>query len=90
MDLQAKTVSRRGLSLKLSPTSWQLLEVLMRAYPGVVTKQKLEAAIWGDTPPDSDSLKVHMFHLRKAVDAPFHKNLIHTISGHGFALRNET
>ena len=90
MDLQTKTVTRRGLNLKLSPTSWQLLEVLMRAYPDVVSKQKLEAAIWGDSPPDSDSLKVHMFHLRKAVDAPFDKILIHTISGHGFALRNET
>ena len=90
MDLQTKTVTRSGQSLKLSPTSWQLLEALMRAYPDVVAKQKLEAAVWGDTPPDSDSLKVHMFHLRKAVDAPFEKNLIHTIPGHGFALRNET
>ncbi|SFJ86435.1 response regulator transcription factor [Methylophaga sulfidovorans] len=90
MDLQTKTVSRQGQLLKLSPTSWQLLEVLMRAYPEVVTKQKLETAIWGDMPPDSDSLKVHMFHLRKAVDAPFDKSLIHTIPSHGFALRNET
>ncbi|HDZ16191.1 MAG TPA: response regulator transcription factor [Methylophaga aminisulfidivorans] len=89
MNLDAKSVSRSDQPIKLSPISWRLLEVLMRAQPQVVSKQALEAAVWGDTPPDSDSLKVHLFHLRKAIDAPFDTPLIHTISGHGFVIKHE-
>lgn len=93
MQLQQRKVVREGHSLKLSPTGWQLLEVLMRHAPNVVSRQKLQQAVWGEALPDSNSLKVHMHHLRKAVDGPFEQRLIHTIAGHGFVLReteNET
>ncbi|KGM06400.1 putative two-component response regulator [Methylophaga thiooxydans] len=92
MNLDTRTVTRATQPLKLSPTSWRLLETLLRASPAVVTKQQLEVAVWGDEAPDSNSLKVHLFHLRKAIDAPFEHPLLHTIAGHGFALRqdNET
>lgn len=87
MRLDTRTVSRAGQRLKLSPTSWRLLEALMRASPSVVSKQKLEQVLWGDEVPDSNSLKVHLFHLRKAVDGHFDQKLIHTVAGHGFVLR---
>jgi len=47
----------------------------------------LESNIWGDETPDSNSLKVHLFNLRKAVDTPFNQPLIHTIQGQGFAIK---
>lgn len=87
MNLDTREASRGGQILKLSPTSWRLLETLMRLSPSVVSKQKLEHAVWGDETPDSDSLKVHLFHLRKAVDGIADKKLIHTVTGHGFVLR---
>ncbi len=87
MNLSAHSVSRAGQQLKLSPTGWKLLEVLLRAAPEAVARQQLVAAVWGDESPDSDSLKVHLFHLRKAVDSPFREALIQTIPGHGFALQ---
>lgn len=87
MNLKVRTVTRAGQAIKLSPVGWQLLEALLRASPEVVSKQKLIAAVWGDAPPDSDSLKVHLFHLRKAIDAPFATALLHTIAGHGFAIK---
>lgn len=92
MNLDTREVRRGGEPLKLSPTNWRLLETLLRASPSVVSKQKLEQAVWGDETPDSDSLKVHLFHLRKAVDGDFEHKLIHTVTGHGFVLRasNET
>lgn len=86
MDLQIRSVTRNGVRLKLSPTGWTLLEVLLRAAPAVVSRQDLEESIWGDDIPDSNSLKVHMFHLRKAINTPFAKPVLHTIPGHGFAL----
>lgn len=90
MHLGEKTVTRNDLPIKLSPIGWRLLETLLRASPEVVSRQALEEAVWGDDFPDSNSLKVHMFHLRKAVDGPFATALLQTVAGHGFAIRETT
>lgn len=87
LELDTKTVSRADTVLKVSPTGLKILEVLMRKAPAVVSRQELENQVWNDEPPDTNALKVHLFNLRKAVDSPFEQALIHTISGHGFALR---
>lgn len=87
MNLRALSVTRRGVPLQLSPMGRRILEVLLRASPEPVSRQKLLTAVWGEEPPDSDSLKVHLFHLRKLVDAPFDQPLLHTLPGRGFALR---
>lgn len=90
MNLSDKTVTRGGRTLKLSPTGWRLLEALLRASPEVVSRQDLEEAVWNDDIPDSNSLKVHIFNLRKAIDVPFSSSLLQTITGHGFVLRERS
>ena len=90
MNLSERRATRAGQPLKLSPIGWQLLEVLLRASPQVVSRQLLTAAVWGEDTPDSDSLKVHLFHLRKAIDAPFAHPLLQTVAGHGIALKDES
>lgn len=90
MNLSDKTVTRDTLPIKLSPIGWRLLETLLRASPAVVSRQALEDAVWGDDLPDSNSFKVHMFHLRKAVDGPFTTALLQTVAGHGFAIKDTT
>ncbi|MFB4202603.1 Response regulator MprA [wastewater metagenome] len=87
MNLSEHTVTRAGRTLRLSPTGWRLLETLLRAAPAAVSRRALEEAVWGDEPPDSNSLKVHLHNLRRAVDVPFATALVHTVSGYGFALR---
>ena len=89
LDLQSTTATRNGKALKLSPTAIKLLECLMRESPKVVSREKLMKSVWGDEQPDSNSLKVHMFNLRKAVDGDCveEQKLIHTITGRGFALK---
>lgn len=89
MDLQAHVVTRAEIPIRLSPIGWKLLEVLLRASPAAVSRQELEERVWGDEFPDSDSLKVHIFNLRKAIDAPFAKPLLHTVTGHGFMLADQ-
>lgn len=59
----------------------------MRESPNIVSRDKLMQTVWGDEWPDSNALKVHMFNLRKSVDANAPHKLIHTIKGHGFALK---
>lgn len=87
MDLTNKTITRDNITLKVSPIGWRLLESLLRASPEVVSRQTLEEAVWGDDVPDSNSLKVHIFNLRKIIDTPFAEPLLHTVPGHGFVLK---
>ena len=88
MDLSLKTASREGRTLNLSPTGWKLLELLMRESPNVVSREKMDSAIWNDADvPDSDVLKVHLYKLRQQVDKPFSIKLMHTVASHGVALR---
>lgn len=86
LDLTRRRAERGGIALHFSPVGWKLLEALTRASPAAVSREKLQASVWGDDPPDSNSLKVHMHHLRKSLETGFSETLLHTVQGYGFAL----
>ena len=86
LDLTTLEASRGGQPLHLYPACRKLLEVLMRASPGAVTRQQLEFALWGDEPPDGDLLRSHVYELRRSVDGPFADKLIHTLPRVGYRL----
>ena len=90
MNLREHSVQRDGRRLKLSPTGWLLLEQLLRASPAPVSREALMDAVWGDEQPDSNSLKVHIFNLRKVIDGGFVTPLLHTVNGVGFALYDDS
>ncbi|MGB5445030.1 MAG: response regulator transcription factor [Psychromonas sp.] len=87
LDLQKKQAYRNQQPLKLSPIALKILEVLMRESPNPVSREKLIQSVWGDEQPDSNSLKVHIYNLRKQVDGGDVTTLLQTISGYGFALK---
>lgn len=82
-------VLRGGEVIRLSPIMLQILRILMRESPKLVTREKLEAEIWGEDTPDSDTLRSHLYNLRKLIDKPFQQNLLHTIPGIGYKLCEE-
>lgn len=86
MDKHTLEVRRAGQILTLNPTCLKLLERLMVCSPAVVRRTDLETVIWGDDPPDGDLLRSHLYKLRRVVDAPFQKQLIHTIHRIGYRL----
>ncbi|OCH74242.1 response regulator transcription factor, partial [Vibrio breoganii] len=86
---QTQTATRDGAELKLTPITMKLLKTLMRESPNTVSREKLMQSVWGDEKPDSNSLKVHMHNLRKAIDNRGERKLIHTIAGRGFAFKRE-
>jgi DNA-binding response OmpR family regulator len=88
IDTRLKQAVRNGETLKLSPTGYKILEALARRSPAPVSREKLMQAVWGDNIPDSNSLKVHLYNLRKLVDQDNNKALIQTIGSQGFALRS--
>jgi DNA-binding response OmpR family regulator len=85
-DQTTLDVSRGGRSLHLYPACRTLLEVLMRASPAAVNRERLEFALWGDDPPDGDMLRSHIYELRRSVDGPFAVKLIHTLPRVGYRL----
>jgi DNA-binding response OmpR family regulator len=86
LDLATLQVTRAGQPIRLMPIGLRLLTALMRASPRVVSRQQLEREVWGDVLPDSDTLRSHLYALRKAIDKPFAKPLLHTIPGVGYRL----
>lgn len=89
LDTATLRVTRGGQTLMLTPIGLKLLTALMRASPRVVTRQQLEREVWGDLPPDSDALRSHLYTLRKVIDKPFSRTLLHTIAGVGYRLAAE-
>lgn len=85
-DTGALQVTRAGKTISVPPIGLKLLTVLMRESPKVVTRQQLEREVWGDLLPDSDTLRSHLYSLRKAIDKPFPQPLLHTIPGSGYRL----
>lgn len=88
-DPASMRISRAGNSIKVSPIAIHVLKILMRESPKLVTREKIEHEIWGEDTPDSDALRSHLYNLRKNIDKPYERKLIHTISGLGYKLCGE-
>jgi DNA-binding response OmpR family regulator len=87
LDLGTLEVKRGTTAIELNNICTTILKMLMEASPDLVTRSRLEHALWGDTPPGSDALRSHMYTLRKKIDKPFETHLVETIHGKGFRLR---
>jgi len=84
LDPASLRVTRGGIELQLSPIGLSLLTILMRESPRVVSRQEIEREIWGNGLPDSDTLRSHLYNLRKTIDKPFDKQLLHTVQSAGY------
>ncbi|MDX2314325.1 MAG: response regulator transcription factor [Gammaproteobacteria bacterium] len=86
LDTGTLTVTRAGETLNLTPICMRILTVLMRASPRVVSRLAIEREVWGDVLPDSDTLRSHLYNLRKTIDKPYPKPLLHTVQSAGYRL----
>ena len=86
VDLVARTVTRDGVALKLTPVEYRLLAYLV-AHPGkVLTHRLLLREVWGPSHVgDSHYLRVYMGHLRqKLEDEPARPRHLITETGVGY------
>ncbi|MGR9114668.1 MAG: response regulator transcription factor [Gammaproteobacteria bacterium] len=86
LNHDTRVVKRNNKILELTAIEFQILEMLMRRAPGVVSRDEICAKIWGDELPDGDVLRVHIHHLRNAIDKSFDVPLLHTVRGIGYRL----
>lgn len=87
VDLEARTASRHGRPLSLSGREWDVLVHLARKSPSVVSREQLEDLLWPSGAPSTDALKMVLYRLRQVIDEGESSTLLHTIRGHGVALR---
>lgn len=86
----AKTVSRSGQFIDLTPKEFALLEYLLKNKGRTVSKSEIAEKVW-DSNHDSGTnvVEVYINFLRKKVDRDFEPKLIHTKSGMGYVLKEE-
>ena len=92
MDLVTRKVVRAGQSLELTVKEFELLEYLLRHVGHVVSREMLASDVWRVTAratPLDNVIDVTVARLRRKIDDPFEKKLLHTVRGVGFVLRSE-
>jgi len=88
LDTGTLSVMRDGKPVELNKICLSILKLLMTASPNVVPRQEMEHALWGDFPPGSDALRSHVYTLRRLIDKPFNRKLVHTVHGVGFKIED--
>jgi len=86
IDLARKKVSRNGVDVRLTPTEWHLLEVLVRNRGRLVSPQQLLGEVWGPGyRTETNYLRVYSAQLRRKLeDDPSHPRHIITEPGMGY------
>ncbi|MCF0081570.1 response regulator transcription factor [Streptomyces lomondensis] len=90
MDPQARRAWRGARELELTRTEFELLELLVRNTGIVLDHSTIYDRIWGyDFGPGSKNLAVYVGYLRRKLDEPGAAQLIHTVRGVGYVLRED-
>lgn len=85
-DRRTREVRVGDRPVRLMPRSLRLLELLLRDPGRVVPRDELEAALWGDDPPETDALRSQVHILRRALAAAGYDGL-ETVPKIGIRLR---
>lgn len=89
MDLVRRSAVRGKQAVPLTAMEFEILEYLLRNQGHVVTREMLAKEVWKETEratPLDNVIDVHIGRLRKKIDEPFGKKLLHTVRGVGFKL----
>ncbi|MFJ6485035.1 response regulator [Streptomyces sp. NPDC091682] len=86
VDLIAKKVKRGDRSVRLTPTEWHLLEILISNPGRLISQRQLLLDVWGPTYSEhTNYLRVYMAQLRRKLEAdPSHPRYLITEPGMGY------
>jgi len=88
MDLPSQQVTRQGQPLELLAREYNLLRYLMDHAGQIVTRTMLLEQVWDlHFDPQTNIIDVYISRLRQKVDKPFSQQLIHTVRGQGYCIR---
>jgi len=87
LNPETHRVKRDGDTVKLGPTEFKLLQVMMKRPQRVFSRSQLLDLVWGlDIYVDERTVDVHIGRLRKALNKGGKDNIIRTIRSAGYAL----
>ena len=90
LDPATRGVSRGGRSIGLTTREFALLEYFMRNIGRVLTRPMIAEHVWGvDFDRESNVIDVYVGYLRRKIDGPGERPLLHTVRGAGYVLRAE-
>jgi len=91
LDLLHRKARRSGQEITLTTKEFALLEYFMRNAERPLGRVSIAEHVW-DIHFDSESnvIDVYINLLRKKIDAPFAKKLIHTVVGTGYVLKENS
>ena len=91
IDLAARQARAGGELVRLTPTEWHLLEMLIRHEGKLVSQRQLLQEIWGPTyATETNYLRVYMAQLRHKLESdPARPRFLVTEPGVGYRLRLE-
>ena len=86
VDLAAHTVTRDGVNVRLTPTEWRVLELLIRNEGRLVTRQTMLSQVWGsEHVTDTGYLRLYISQLRKKLEPePSRPRYLITDAGMGY------
>lgn len=88
MDLLGREVTRSGERIDLQPREFMLLEYLMRNAGRVVSKTMIMEHVWDyNFDPQTNVVEARMSRLRDKINRGFDRQLIETVRGVGYVLR---
>jgi len=86
LDPRSLQIQFRGKDVKLPPKCIRLLEAMMGEPGRVHSRKELETAVWGDELPTSDTLRSHMYVLRRELVLAGGYDPIENMHGLGYRL----
>jgi two-component system, OmpR family, copper resistance phosphate regulon response regulator CusR len=92
VDLAGRMAHRSGKTLDLTGREFDLLEYLLVNRGTVVSREMLARSVWKESSRSTaleNVIDVQIARLRRKIDDPFPKKLLHTVRGVGFILREE-
>lgn len=88
LDPVSYKVTRDGREITLTAKEYALLEYLMRNAGSVVTRTMIAEHVWDiNFDADTNIIDVYINYLRRKVDDGFGTNLINTIRGRGYTIK---
>ena len=88
IDPVSRSASRAGRPIDLTTTEFALLDYLAKNAGQVIGRAMISAHVWDENyDPASNIIDVYIARLRKKIDQPGSRPLLHTVRGAGYVLR---
>lgn len=89
LDTVEKTVTRNNTPINLTAKEYKVLEYLLQNQNRIISREQIRENVWEyDYEAESNVIDVLIKNIRKKIDLPDTKPLIHTKRGLGYVIKN--